>query len=56
VRAIADYDEALMYVRRNEPGDLDRARPLLSAARHQFGEIGMTGWLRRAEELSLRLT
>jgi class 3 adenylate cyclase/tetratricopeptide (TPR) repeat protein len=53
--AIADYDEALMYVRRGQPGDLDRARPLLDAARHQFEEIGMTGWIRRAEELSRSL-
>ena len=49
--AIADYDEALMYVRRRQPGDLDRVRPLLDAARRQFEEIGMTGWLRQAEEL-----
>jgi hypothetical protein len=53
--AIADYDEALMYVRRGDPGDTDRARPLLDAARRQFEEIGMTGWIRRAEELSKRL-
>jgi tetratricopeptide (TPR) repeat protein len=51
--AIADYDEALMYVRRGQPGDLDqRARPLVDAARSQFEALGMTGWVRRAEELS----
>jgi tetratricopeptide (TPR) repeat protein len=50
--AIADYDEALMYVRRREPGDLTRARPLLEAARAQFEAIGMTGWICRADELS----
>jgi predicted ATPase/class 3 adenylate cyclase len=49
--AIADYDEALMFLRRGEPDDGDRARPLLEAARRQFEEIGMTGWLARAEEL-----
>jgi class 3 adenylate cyclase/tetratricopeptide (TPR) repeat protein len=51
LRAIADYDEALMYVRRGSPGDRDRARPLLDAAMHQFEEIGMTGWLKRAKRL-----
>jgi tetratricopeptide (TPR) repeat protein len=54
--AIADYDEALMYVRRGQAGDLNRARPVLDAARRQFEDLGMTGWIRRAEELSLRLT
>jgi hypothetical protein len=49
--AIADYDEALMYVRRRGPVDAERARPLLDAARTQFEAIGMTGWLRRADEL-----
>jgi DNA-binding SARP family transcriptional activator len=52
--AIADYDEALMYVRRGEPGDLARARPLLGAARKQFEAVGMTGWICRADELSRR--
>jgi len=49
--AIADHDEALMYLRRGQPGDLERARPLLDAARRQFEDMGMTGWIRRAEEL-----
>lgn len=53
--AIADYDEALMLARRGGPRDADRARPLLSAAVRQFGQLGMTGWTRRAEELSARL-
>jgi tetratricopeptide (TPR) repeat protein len=53
--AIADYDEALMYVRRGESGDTERARPLLAAARVQFETIGMTGWLQRADELAPRL-
>jgi tetratricopeptide (TPR) repeat protein len=52
--AITDYDEALMYVRRGEPGDLARARPLLAAAREQFEAVGMTGWICRADELSRR--
>jgi DNA-binding SARP family transcriptional activator/uncharacterized short protein YbdD (DUF466 family) len=49
--AIADYDEALMHIRRDQPGALARARPLLAAAREQFEAMGMTGWLRRADEL-----
>ena len=53
--AITDYDEALMNVRLGEPGGLARARPLLDSARHQFEEIGMTGWLRRADQLARRL-
>lgn len=51
--AICDFDEALMHVRRGEPGDADAARPLLEAAGRQFEAIGMTGWLRRAHELEL---
>jgi class 3 adenylate cyclase len=50
--AITDYDEALMYVRRAGPGDAERSRPLLDAALRQFESIGMTGWIRRAEELT----
>ena len=53
--AILDFDEALMYARRGEAGDRDRARPLLEAARRQFETIGMTGWIRRADERAARL-
>jgi hypothetical protein len=49
--AIADFDEGLMHVRRGGPGDADRARPLLDAASRQFDGLGMTGWIRRADEL-----
>jgi len=55
LRAVADYDEALMFVRRAAEGDRERALPLLDAALAQFREIGMTGWLRRGEELRDRL-
>src|SRR5262249_30986619 len=51
LRAIVDYDEALMYARRGEPGDAERARPLLDAALAQFRTLGMPGWIRRAEAL-----
>ena len=51
LRAVADHDEALMYARRAADGDGERALPLLDAALAQFREIGMTGWLRRGEEL-----
>lgn len=36
-------------------GDAERARPLLDAARRQFETIGMTGWIRRADDLATRL-
>jgi len=52
LRAIADFDEALMYARRAVPGDTERARPLLVAAIRQFESVGMTGWLHRARTLS----
>jgi len=55
LRAIVDYDEALMYARRAAGGDRERAAPLLDAAMRQFSEIGMTGWTRRAEELKASL-
>jgi tetratricopeptide (TPR) repeat protein len=51
LRAIVDYDEALMYARRDGPGDRECARPLLAAARAQFRALGMPGWIRRAETL-----
>jgi class 3 adenylate cyclase/tetratricopeptide (TPR) repeat protein len=63
LRAIVDYDEALMYARRNAAGDGTvaggdpaRALPLLDAAMRQFAEIGMTGWTRQGEELRVTLT
>jgi class 3 adenylate cyclase len=51
VRAIVDYDEALMYARRDRPGDRACALPLLDAALAQFRALGMPGWIRRAETL-----
>jgi class 3 adenylate cyclase/tetratricopeptide (TPR) repeat protein len=55
LRAIVDFDEALMLARRGEPGDAEAAQPLLESARRQFEAIGMTGWLRRADDLARRL-
>jgi class 3 adenylate cyclase/tetratricopeptide (TPR) repeat protein len=49
--AIADHDEGFAYIRRDDPGDRKRARPLLEAAQEQFESIGMTGWIRHAEGL-----
>ena len=45
LRAIADFDEALMCLRRNAEGDRQQARPLLTAAIMQFRALGRTGWL-----------
>jgi hypothetical protein len=56
LRAIADFDEALMYVRRGAAGDKSRASSLLIAAIDQFRSLGMTGWLRRAQGLASRVT
>lgn len=56
LRAVVDYDEALMYTRRAEDGDNERAIPLLDAAMQQFNDIGMTGWMRKAEELRASMT
>jgi hypothetical protein len=44
-----------MYARRNQPGAVDVAAPLLERARSQFEVIGMTGWIRRADELASQL-
>jgi class 3 adenylate cyclase/tetratricopeptide (TPR) repeat protein len=50
--AIADFDEAAM-----EAGlDASRAGSLLDAARREFEQIGMTGWLRKADELQATLS
>jgi DNA-binding CsgD family transcriptional regulator/tetratricopeptide (TPR) repeat protein len=54
--AIAGFDEALMYLRRGGPGATDRARPLLDNAIRQFSSLGMSGWVRRAEETARSLS
>jgi hypothetical protein len=51
LRAIVDYDEALMYARRGAAGDAERAQRLVDAALRQFRTLGMPGWIRRAEAL-----
>jgi hypothetical protein len=55
LRAITDFDEAQMEVRRGRAGDRQRALALLDAARGPFESIGMPGWLRRADELRRQL-
>jgi tetratricopeptide (TPR) repeat protein len=54
LRAIVDYDEALMYARRAALGDRERAAPLVDAALVQFRALGMPGWIRRAEALQAK--
>jgi DNA-binding SARP family transcriptional activator len=49
LRAITDFDQALMHARL---GRRASACPLLEAAAGQFQRIGMSGWLRRAEQLA----
>jgi len=53
LRAITDYDEALMYLRRGESGDTDRARPLFETAMEQFRNLRMTGWIQQVEAAGL---
>ena len=55
LRAITDFDEAWMDVRRGAAGNRERALALLDSARGPFESIGMPGWLRRADELRQRL-
>jgi len=55
LRAITDFDEAWMEVRRGRDGNRQRALALLDAARGPFESIGMPGWLRRAEKLRQQL-
>lgn len=51
LRAIVDFDEALMYKRRASKRDRERVAPLMEAALRQFRDLGMTGWIRRGAEL-----
>jgi tetratricopeptide (TPR) repeat protein len=51
LRAITDFDEAWMEVRRGREGDRRRGSALLEDVRESFESIGMPGWLRRADEL-----
>jgi tetratricopeptide (TPR) repeat protein len=53
LRAIADFDEALMHQRREDADGYSRARPFLDGAIELFRILGMTGWTRRAEQLAL---
>ncbi len=54
LRAIADFDEARMWIRKREPQATARGQALLVASIDQFRWIGMPGWLDRAEELRNR--
>jgi DNA-binding SARP family transcriptional activator/tetratricopeptide (TPR) repeat protein len=49
--AHTQHDHARMLLARGMPGDRDRARQLLAAAREQYEELGMTPWLIQASEL-----
>jgi hypothetical protein len=51
LRAITDFDEAWMYLRRGLRTDRARAAGLLDAAVAQFDSIGMPGWVERAKTL-----
>jgi tetratricopeptide (TPR) repeat protein len=55
LRAVCDFDEAMTRLRRAGAGDAEAARSLLLGARRQFEELGMSGWLRRADHLAADL-
>jgi len=55
LRAIVDFDEAWMELRRGQDADRERALTLLDAARGPFESIGMPGRLHRADELRQQL-
>ncbi|MGO9605074.1 MAG: ATP-binding protein [Candidatus Binataceae bacterium] len=50
-RAIADFDQSLMYFRAGNGAVPDKALTLLASAAEQFRLLGMSGWMRRAEQL-----
>jgi hypothetical protein len=52
LRAVADFDQALMYVRRGAAEDRARALEFLERAIPRMRELEMTGWLRQAEALA----
>jgi tetratricopeptide (TPR) repeat protein len=51
LRAIADYDQAMMFLRRGEPGDKSRAQPFLNSAAEQFDRLHMSGWIKHTQSL-----
>ncbi len=53
LRAIVEHDEAVMHARRGNAGV---AYPLIDAAIRQFRQIGMPGWIVRAQRLSASLS
>jgi hypothetical protein len=55
LRALVDFNEAWMEIRRGPHGDAERARALLDVAIEQFQAIGMLGWIERAEALRATL-
>ena len=46
-----DYYEARMYLRRDAPGDRERAATLLRTALERLRALGLTGWAERAEQM-----
>jgi tetratricopeptide (TPR) repeat protein len=50
LRAIADYDQGLMYARRGAIGDVERTGAYFETAQQQFDALGMTGWSRRVRQ------
>ncbi len=55
LRALVDFTEAELFLDRAASGDHGRAFALLGAALGQFRDIGMTGWIERAEVMRAAL-
>lgn len=53
LRAVVDYDQALMHLR---SGDAAAAGPFVAAARTAFDALGMTGWARRLARSTVERT
>ncbi|HEY2832278.1 MAG TPA: AAA family ATPase [Sporichthyaceae bacterium] len=49
--AMADFDQAQMFMRRSDRDDAQHARALLEVARIRFEEVGMRGWVDRTDQL-----
>lgn len=51
LRAITDFDQSLMYLRAANNRASEKSGILLDCALKQFRQLGMSGWVRRAELL-----
>src|SRR5262249_24035111 len=55
LRAVVDFDEALLHRRLGAQGDVRLARGRLTSAIGEFEAMKMRGWLKRAHALAVEL-